>query len=353
MKKFLVFVFVFMILSTALFAEDAKVMPARTGRVYLAPTLIFGSSSFDGNGERVTTPDLFMFNLGAAVEYGINDWITAAIQWVPGFNIMSEYKLPGPPTARFRDMGDIFVGAKMQLMGPNAPLSSNAARIAIAPGVKIPLPGPDFEEQARNAARGNDYTFATIDKHVFGFGLRSYFDIIVNENFFINLYNELILYPIKGDLKDVGLPALDIYQDILEQAGLTELPSGNSLRGEVNYGFDLTFEIEHVFTQTFTDSRIQINAGLPFNLSYSPGLKPTFIGSGPFGTALATGANANALANPNPSSILFTVRPNVSAFFMGMPLPMEFKASYFLPVWGQNTMANHTFSFQVRAYFRI
>jgi hypothetical protein len=43
----------------------------------------------------------------------------------------------------------------------------------------------------------------------------------------------------------------------------------------------------------------------------------------------------------------------VSAFFVGWPLPMEFKLQYGLPLWGKNTRINNTITLQIRAYFRI
>ena len=45
--------------------------------------------------------------------------------------------------------------------------------------------------------KGSDFTVASMDNHVLGLGLRSYFDFIINDNFFINLHNEIFA---KSDL---------------------------------------------------------------------------------------------------------------------------------------------------------
>ena len=322
MKRFLLLGLALVLLGSALFADDAKVMPTRVGRLYLAPSYIFFDKAFDDDGDREDAISTKMFNLGAALEYGITSWITAAVQWTPGINLWSEVDMPLPGSAYIKDMGDLFVGAKLQIVGEQAPLRSSALRLAFAPGAKIPLPGPDFEKEVQNMMTGGDVTVAALDKHVLGVGLRSYLDCVLNEYFFINLYNELIFHPFKGDLRNnniyLGAAQLGVSGDV-----------------DVEYGLDMTFELEPVFSTSIAQG-IVFTGGLPVNYQTSPGIKidhPAF---------------------PDlERSHLLTLRPGASIFFMNWALPLEFKASYFLPLWGQNSPVNNVINFQVRAYFRI
>ncbi|MCL2070190.1 MAG: hypothetical protein FWH19_04310 [Treponema sp.] len=324
MKRLLVLGMALLIFAPAVFADDANVMPARVGRLYLAPSYIFGSQSFDEDGNRVESADIKMLNLGVALEYGINSWITGAVQWTPGINLWSEVDagLPFPGDAYIKDMGDLFVGAKLQIVGPAAPVRSTGIRLAFAPGVKIPMPGPDFGDELQSAMSGGDLTVATLDKHVLGAGLRSYIDFVINENFFINLFNEFIYYPLPGDLRN-------------NSAYLALAALGASGDTEVNYGFDLTFELEPAFTFDLAPG-VRLNAGLPVNYKLAP--QP----------------DIDMLIFPDPElTHLLTVKPGASIFFMGWALPMEFKLAYHLPVWGQYSTANNVVNFQWRVYFRI
>jgi len=320
------------------------------GRLYLAPFYLFGDQAFDNDGSRVSThAKLQMFNIGAAIEFGFTQWITAALQWTPGYNVWSDIDmtLPHPnSSANISDMGDLFAGAKLQLVGSAAPFRSEAIRLAFAPGVKIPLPGPDYKKQVENLAKGNDVTVSGLDKHVLGVGLRSYFDFIVNENFFVNLYNEFIYYPVKGDLKDAGFTEYMTLNTV--NAALA--PMGSSVKGEVDYGFDCTFEIEPAFSMNIAPL-IQFNAGLPVSYKVAPPKVYHFKGTGPAGAA---GEGNMEVALPEGEmSHLLSVKPNASVFFMGWVLPVEFKLVYTAPLWGKNTQANNIINFQVRAYFKI
>ncbi|AEF82583.1 hypothetical protein [Leadbettera azotonutricia] len=325
----------------AIFAEDAKAMPARMGRFYLAPSFSFANQTFDKDGERQDTTDgkgaVKMFNLGFALEYGIISWITGAIQWAPGWNVWSDLdfnlrQITGgvAPSdkeieANLKDFGDIFLGAKIQIIGPAAPVQSEMFRLAFGPGVKIPLPGPDFEDEYAKLSKdigsvmtGGDpsetITVSRLDKHVFSFGLRSYFDYIINSHFSLNLYNEFLYYPIKakGNKYAMGVPS----------------------SVDVAYGYDLTFEFEPHFDTVFGNA-ILFHAGLPVTYKTSPDVK------------------VNGTTRDDSGMQSLSLKPNVSVFFTQMPLPLQFQLGYTLPLWGVNTPATNTIVLQIRAYFKI
>jgi hypothetical protein len=298
------------------FAEDAKVMPARMGRFYLAPSFSFANKAWDSEGEKHDLDGngaIKMFNLGVAVEYGIIDWITGAIQWAPGWNAWSDVDMTGRD-ANLKGFGDIFVGAKIQIIGADAPVKNSSIRLALGPGVKIPLPGPDFTEELANMMSGQSFTASKIDKHVFGFGARTYFDYVINDMFSVNAYNEFIYYPLKGKGKKhaIGTPA----------------------EAEVAYGFDLTFEVEPHFDKSLGNG-ILFHAGLPVNYKFTPDIKVD-------GTTVDKSA-AQALS----------LKPNASIFLTQLPLPLQFQVAYTVPLWGKKANATNSLVLQIRAYFKI
>ena len=358
MKKFVVLGLALLLLGSALFADDAKVMPFKVGRLYIAPTYSFAMGAYNDDGEYKTFDDsIKLFNLGFALEYGVIDWITAAVQWVPGWTPWSDVKGATPAELQAlpgnfdtNGVADLFAGVKIQLAGEQAPIKTSAFRFAVAPGVIIPLPGPDFEEEMKNATTGKDATVSSMDKHVLGAGVRVYIDFIINKNFFINLYNETIFYPGKGDLnKD----SPTFYGAKAGIAAAMANPLIMDITGEVDYKYKLTFEIEPVFSMPLGSGGIDFSAGLPVNFKYRPAYEYSY--SYPEALAPAAPVLDETFANyisSNPAYIL-AVNPNVSLFFTKTPLPLEFKFQYGLPLMGKNEMARHNATLQIKAYFAL
>ncbi|MFH2114939.1 MAG: hypothetical protein ABIJ86_10585, partial [Spirochaetota bacterium] len=95
MKKITVLALVCVLLAGSFaFADEATVLPAGVGRFYVANTYAFVDGEYDADGELVeySAGDgaIKLYNLGLALEYGVNDWISAAAQWAPGANLWSE-----------------------------------------------------------------------------------------------------------------------------------------------------------------------------------------------------------------------------------------------------------------------
>ena len=448
MKKCIILGLALLVLGTALFAEDAKVMPARVGRFYIAPNFTFANGVYDEDGKLdkdAMDGSVKIFNLGFALEYGIIDWITGAIQWVPGVTVWSDLEaLTGKKDTNANGVADLFLGAKMQIIGQTAPVKSDMFRFAAAPGLKIPLPGPDFEKQVENLNKGDKATLNNMDNHVLAVGGRFYFDYIINKYFFINVYNETMINATKRDLIKAGPnlavakstfggmadgaakfggglaqlagdalnplanPTIAGYGSDIAAAANTLSKAIDNIKGDVNYKYQLTFELEPVFSTNLAEG-IVFTAGLPVNYKYKPAYKYSLDGRdelkaavtalmggiGNNGSAIdgylttlaglgvpALGDPANALlaglgslSDPGNADILpaldsdsallkmmgydpkqshaLSINPNVSIFFMKFVLPLEFKYSYSIPIWGQNTQAGHTMAFQIRAYFKI
>ena len=370
MKRFLLLGLVFLILGAALFADDAKVMPLRTGRLSLAPSLTYGVTSFDAGGRRLDNASplgsgiIKVFNFGAALEYGIISWITGAVQWAPGINVwsnvdmdmnlfaLSQFGFPSGSSARVYDMGDLFVGAKVQILGKEAPVKTDNFRLAFAPGVKIPLPGPDFKDQFENLQNGYMVTVSTMDNHAVGVGLRSYFDYIINDKFFVNFYNETLFYVTKPDLNKAGLTEYLTSMGVNSNFGPGAVPAGmeSSVEGKVNYGMELTFEFEPTFSTPIADGLL-FTTSLPITYKTSSGKKYEFTGSGVLGDT-AVDAIKGALPDGDRSHSL-SIDPGVAIMFYKWFIPMEFELNYKSPVWGMNASSNHTFVFIAKVFFKI
>jgi len=343
MKRFTVLGLAFLLFAPALFAENALVMPARIGRVYVVPTFINFDRQFDADGNLGDFPaPTTMFNLGFALEYGINPWITGAVQWTPGVNVWSNVDMREGDEGRVSGMGDLFVGAKFQVLGPVAPITNSTFRVAFAPGVKIPMGTPDFAGEVPDFMReGGVPNVAPLDNHVFAFGLRSFFDWVISDAFYINLFNEVIFHPVRGRFGDLGLT------QAVQATSLAAATGGAITTADldVNFRTQWTFQIEPHFVHRFESPMVAFEAGLPLTYFFTRGFTVEDV---------PAGIPMPALIPQDQGSVhRLSIGPNVSAFFMQWPVPMEFVLGYDIVLWGQNTPVRHVLSFQIRAYFRI
>jgi hypothetical protein len=339
-------------------ADDASVLPARTGRVYLTPTYAFANGDYDKDwayknyGEKEGAMKGFL--LGAALEFGILDWISAAVQWTPGWMASSDVDriaavdTSGDSSDNINANGvtDLFAGGKFLIIGNKAPIQTSQFRLALAAGVKVPFPGPNYEDQFNNVKKtGNEpVTGANQDRHVLGLGLRTYFDYVINENFYIDLYGEFIGYPMKGTLKESGLAEyataknIDAAKEQLAGNPLTAaLADEISYTDEVDYGFDLTLELEPVFSTPLAEG-VRFTAGLPLTYKFYPGKK--YDVTVPDASAYGMDLSPLRLKDEDPSHDL-SLKPNIALFFTSFLLPTELKLNYSAPIAGNNKMAAH------------
>jgi hypothetical protein len=324
--KRLVIVLLLVALAAFVFADDALVLPKGVLRTYLTGAYAFASQEWDQDGDKgdfvnIAADSLNAVNLGGAVEFGVIDWISAAVQWAPGWTVWSATKNGTPPYNKLLVNGpyDVFAGAKIQVIGPKAPVASEKIRLAAAPGVKIPVKGPDaayWTEQATAAGTGGEWVASYNDKPLWGLGARGYFDYVLNDKFYINLYSEFIYYLGKVKGNEYSVPTIGL--------GATEL----------TLGYDLTLELEPHFEMMFGEG-LRLGAGLPVTFTQSPEIK------------------FDDVAQADTDSYLLTVGPNVSFFLLKSFIPMEFKLGYTLPLIGKNAIATNTLVLQVKLYMRF
>jgi len=320
MRKLLVFLLLAAI-AIPIFADDALVLPAGVLRLYVVPVYAMADKMYDNDGKAQdisfgpsVTAKFSIFNLGFAAEYGVTDWMSAALQWTPGWYAWSQVKTTPSSTANYNVNGfdDLFAGAKIQIVGEKGLVENKQFRFAVAPGIKIPLPDVDWEQQQKDFFTGKDATVTSLGKHALGIGARGYFDYVIDEMFFVNLYTEYIyLFERKNVEADLSATKMDI-----------------------NWGYELTFEIEPHFQAMIADG-IQFGAGLPLTYKATPDEK------------------INGVDQTDTNTMLLSIRPNVSVFFLKSPIPIEAKLQYSLPIMGKNTFNISALDLELRAYLKF
>lgn len=310
-------------LAVAVFADDALVLPKGVLRVYLTGAYAFFNQEWDVDGEKVDLASIAAdgvsaINLGGAAEFGVTDWISAAVQWAPGWTVWSGIDNGTPPNDKLLVTGpyNVFAGAKLQIIGPKAPVANETMRLAAATGIKIPVQYPDndyWTEQFTAMMGGEEWHASYADKPLWGIGARGYFDYVLNEMFYLNLYSEFIYYlgTLKGN--ELSVPTLADSR-------------------EYNLGFDLTAELEPHFVHMF-DNGMQLEIGVPVTFTFAPEVK------------------IDDTAQDNSESWLLSVSPSVQLFLTKFVLPIQFKLGYTLPLVGDNSYASNTVVLQAKAYY--
>jgi len=339
MKKTMILV-ILAVLALPVFADDALVLPQGVLRISLVPSYGFADEQWDEDGESqditsaigTKSDGVQYFNIGIAFEYGINDWITGALQWTPGWNIWSTMGfdktsvpaaalgLPSPPypamipmyldQAKLGSFFDLFLGAKMQIVGKKAPVLNDTMRFSVAPGIKIPLPGASSSDV--KPTEDDEFVAKEPDNHLWGIGTRLYFDYNFTPEFFVNLYSEFIFYP--------------------EQTVNDSVNFGDD--NKVAKGYDLTLEIEPQYWAPVADGMV-FKAFLPFSYKFSPDYKIE-----------------GDTVDDSASSIL-AVTPAVGLFFTKTFIPMELEVGYRWPLMGTNQTKTNLVYLLARFYLKF
>jgi hypothetical protein len=316
MKKIaLTLAVLFALSGAAAIADDALVLPAGVIRITTAFSYAMADKEYDVDGEEQDmAAALTVMNVGAALEFGVNDWISAAVQWAPGFNVSSEFE---DMDAKVNGPYDIFAGAKIQVVGPKAPVANEMFRFAFAPGVKIPLPGANFEDEVENVMNGDEFIAQDPDKHALGLGARLYADAVLTDMFFINLYSEFIYYLEKTDAEFMAFTPFPVVA-----------------KADLGYGYSLKLELDPHFEMMVSDG-MKLSASVPATYTMTPDKE------------------VDGEAQDDTASSSLNIGPNASMFFMKSPIPFELKLQYFLPLMGTNTQKLSTFSIQGKVYLKF
>jgi hypothetical protein len=352
MKKALVLLLLVAMVAPV-FADDALILPNRIIRFRTIPSLAMTSQQFDNDGEKqdltesielgalgfqtFTIDSVNVWALSFALEVGVTEQINVAAQWTPGWQFASSSSVTGPgltsaafggavpqatldaaeaqgiegiENAKQTGLNDLFVGAKIQILGGSGFVPNESMRLAASVGAKVPLSVYDPDEAAEDRAAGNEFQSGRVDRDVWGLGFRLHYDYLFSEMFFVNLFSETQIF----------LPR--------------DLDQGGDVDVEYGYGYQQAFEIDPQFAYPLSDA-VRLSGSLPTRYTMTPDLE---VG----GTTI-----------DDTASQLLTITPQVGAFFTGLPVPIETKLQYSLPVYGVNRAATSALALQINTYLRF
>lgn len=316
-------------------ADDALVLPAFAWRFYLIPAWTTVKANFDADGERQAiasgTGRMAVFNLGYAIEYGINRWLTTGLQWSPGTTLSSGLDFPaGDPQRRdkacLNDSFDARAGFKLQLLGSKTMdpkratglLQSATLRLALGMGIKFPLSAINWDREAMNFFQNDPYLVQAADKHLVAPIVSLHADYIFIRDskgeLFINLYAQYLPYLSKGRYSETSLTR---YLD----------PAMADVK--VDYGYDFLIELEPRFDRWVIARTLRIGFFLPLRFKATP----------------ATELDGISQFNPGYG---VTVFPTLDLFWLLPKFPVELKIGYQYNVAGRNTPQTHTFAIILR-----
>jgi hypothetical protein len=322
MKKLLTLTLL-LVFGLQLFADDALVLPAGVIRPTFNYNFNFFDKAFDTDGEKGDTAEIKAHVLGTALEFGVTDQISAAVQWAPAYIFKSE--IEGQPTANINGFADLFIGAKTQIIGSNGFVKNDNMRLAAALGAVVPLNNYDGTEEAANILNGDDFTAQSSSNEAFGIGARLYYDYIITSGFYVNFYTEFIKY----FKTDKSLPALAYVPVGFGGGGV---PADTTF--EFDYGYELTLELEPNYTFAFNEGN-KLSVGVPFTAYITPDYK------------------MEGVEQDNTGSTLLSIAPSVNLFTTALVIPMDIKVQYSIPVYGVNANASNTLIIQWKLYAKL
>lgn len=309
MRKFFVLVLLVALIAP-MFADDAKVMPKGVLRTTLGYVNNSFDKEYDKDGESDDTTEVKMNILGAALEMGITEQITAAAQWVPGYTFDSE--IEGNDKAKINGFHDIFLGAKVQILGDHGFVKNDKMRLAAALGAVIPLNDYDGKEAYDNFVAGDEFAYETPSNEAFGIGARLYYDILITPDFYVNFYSQFIKY------FDNEISSLS--------------PTGAEVEYSFKYSLDL--EIEPNYTFKFNEGN-KLSIAAPLQFAYTPEY------------------DVNGVTQDDEDTSLLSFAPSISMFTTALVIPMDLKVQYSIPVYGVNAKASNSLAILLKLYTRL
>jgi hypothetical protein len=332
--QFGIFLFLTFFCLTVL-ADDALVLPRHAWRFYLIPAWTTVKANFDAGGDQqaIATGSgrIASFNLGYAIEYGINQWLTTGIQWSPGTTLSSELDFPAGDAQRrdkahLNDAFDARAGFKLQLFGLKVKgpqratglFQSPVLRLAIAFGIKFPLTSINWDREAAEFYQGKPYLAQAADKHLVAPMVSLHADYVFirdsSGELFINLYAQYVPYLAKGRYNETSLARYlnPAFADV-----------------EVDHGHDFLVEVEPRFEKWLVPRTLRFGFYLPARYKTAP---------------------ATELAGIDQHNFSYSIYvfPTVDLFWLLAKFPIELKIGYQHNLAGKNSPQAHTLAVILR-----
>ena len=322
-RTIIVFAMLFFTAATV-FADSAQVLAKDVLQATVAVDYRTAGSKFDADGGKADlygggVESVSAMNLGAAFGFGLMDGVNIELEWIPGVNVWSKYNstttlfdLMYGKDPRRNGVFDLFLGAKLQLLGDHGIVGRNKTlRLAFTPGFIIAVPGPDYETQIDKALDGEPHTIEDVDRHAMGVVARLSFDYILSPEFYINLFGE---YAPLFETKKTGY-------------------SSPSTERTYAYGYSCALELEPRYSKKIAGGKI-LNVSLP--LTYTAAPEVVVDGSG-----------------QGDASCLLALAPRVGIVLNTSSSPVELELRYSTPLLGKNVEATNSVSFLMKVRTRL
>jgi hypothetical protein len=317
-------------------ADDALVLPAGAWRFYLVPTWTTVRSSYDARGEQQKIPAgsgrIESFNLGYALEYGVNSWISAGFQWSPGTTLSSSFDFPSPDpmrrdNAKLNDAFDALVGFRLQLIGSTTRDPKRATglsqddklRLAVGFGIKLPLTRIDWDREAANFSQGKAYLAQAADKHLLTPIMSVHVDYVFQKNsrheFFVNLYSQYTPYLSKAKYRETSL---------------ARFLNPTMADARIEYGYDVLVEVDPRFEAWVVPRALRLGVYLPVRRKSAPASELDGVGQ-------------------HNESYRATVSPTLDLFVLVSGIPLELRIGYQRTFAGRNAPQGNTLIILFRA----
>lgn len=328
-------------------ADDAVVLPQGVLRLRFVPAYAMTDKEFDKDGTKVDTQaEGTMTVLSGAAEFGVVEPVTLGVKWAPGYLLMSDLKkLPeAMKNATMTGPMDLEIGAKVQLLGSQGFLKSDALRFALTPGVSVPLDKYDAKAEFEKASKNEKFRLGSSSQHYsLGVGVKADADYVINDMFFLNLHGQAFYYTPSKVLtfETVFNNAIAIQTNMgmgqtLEQATIAANVSDPLTETETVHGLEFGGEFEpHAKFSLSKTTNISLGVPVAFNMD------------------LADTMTYNKVETKGEESYSLGVAPSLSFFTLLGPLPVEAQVQYGLPLMGKNSTATSTLSLQLKLFAKF
>ena len=339
MRKIAASLLVLALTGAAAFADDATILPKGVFRARLIPSYSMTDKEFDADGEKVdTSAEGTITTISGAFELGVVESVTVGLKWAPGYYAMSD--LTNPPLANMDEVvytgpADLEIGAKVQVLGEQGFVKSDALRVALTPGFSIPLDSYDAEAEFESYQAGDPFRAATTSGHSsLGFGVKADADYMLNKMFFLNLHGQAFYYLPSSY---TTFTTVATYYGALAAYGAATAQAVSPIEDtETAYGLEYAVEFEP-HAKIAIDKKTSVNLGLP--IFYSLNLADTM--------------TYNGNETESDDATFLKVSPYVSCFTLIGPLPVEAQIQYDYPVMGTNSKSTSTLTLQLKFFGKL
>jgi hypothetical protein len=253
---------------------------------------------------------------------GVLDWLSAYIQWSPGWRPWSDYAAADGTTdigsgilgfehANVNGFSDVALGAQFEIIGSSALIDSERFRLLWGPLLVIPTPDPDYENQIERAEDEEEWSI-DVSNHTFGLGTRLSADVVITRFFFFNISGDFTYH--------------------FETRKKSYLSPTETRRTAFGYTLIAETEPNLVFD---VDPGLRLGFGLPFRVRTTPPIK------------------LDGEVQDESDSLLLNLSPSVTLYLDAPVVPLQFDLSYTIPLAGRNVQSQHRVALQVTSDFSL